>query len=159
MRTPKRKPETEPIHLTEEGIWRLQAKLRKTERELPELIKETQRTAAYGDRSDNAEYKDAKSKLRRANWQILSIKDRLKRVEVIKSEGTGYVQLGSTVTVESDGQRQTFLVLGTYETNPSRGKISDKSPLGQALMGRMKGTSVEVKLPSGIKEYKIVGIK
>lgn len=138
---------------------RLQMRLQKLERELPDMINEVQRTAAYGDRSENAEYKDAKFKSRRAQRQIWSIRDRLKRVEIIKAEGTGYVQLGSTVVVESDGKRQTFQILGSYETNPLRGKISDKSPLGSVLMGRMKGAVVEVKLPKGIKEYKLIEIR
>lgn len=146
------------IPLTKEGVRRLEMRLKRIEKELPELIEETQRTAAYGDRSDNAEYKDAKLKLRRANWQILKIKDQLKRVEIIEPQGNGYVQLGSTVTVESNGKQQTFQILGPYETNPSHGMISDKSPLGKALMGKMKGRLVEVELPNGIKEYKIIKI-
>src|SRR3989338_994457 len=103
-----------PIYLTPEGLKRLQDKLAHFKKDLPDYISETQRTAAYGDRSDNAEYKEAKSVLRLTHRQILSIEDRLKRAVMITSgrNAKGTVELGSTVLLElKGGVKSTFRIL------------------------------------------------
>ena len=174
-----------PIHLTAEGLRRLKERLAEIKRALPELIAETSRAAAYGDRSDSAEYSSAKSALRRANNQVLSIEDQLKRVVVI-SEGpnvTGKVELGSTVILEmgenpphltspypplqsyggtskgEEKERKTFQIVGPRETNPEKGRISNQSPLGVALLGRSVGEAVRVPVRDGVREYKILEIR
>lgn len=149
-----------PLHITQEGLARLKQKLARLKRELPNHIVETQRTAAYGDRSDNAEYKDAKSLLRRTNRQILTIEDQIKRARIITSgsNATGTVQLGSTVVLEKEGVRTTFLILGSHETNPGRGRISYQSPLGAALLNRKKGDAVTIETGSGTQRYLILEI-
>ncbi len=148
-----------PIHLTEEAFERMKEKLVKLKSDLPELISEAQRTAAFGDRSDSAEYREAKSILRRTHRQILSIKDQIKRVVIIKpgANASGTVQLGSTVILEAeDGTRRTFLILGKRETNPGEGRISNESPLGASLMNRLKGDIVG---GDGFKKYRILDVK
>src|SRR4051812_32902383 len=89
------------IYLTPEGLEKLQRKLARLKESLPGLIAETQRTAAYGDRSDSAEYTDAKRAMRRAQGLVLRIEDELKRVQVIETgpSADGTIRLGSTVTV------------------------------------------------------------
>lgn len=156
-----RKQDDGPIHLTEEGFKHLQEKLERLKRTLPDFINETQRTAAYGDRSDNAEYKEAKSILRRTHWQILSIQDQIKRAVIIVSglNAFGTVQLGSTVVLDIDGLQKTFQILGSHETNPAKGRISHQSPLGAALMNHAKGDTVTVQTASGAKKYRILEIR
>src|SRR3989338_5383221 len=92
----------EPIPLTIEGLRRLREKLARLKRIFPDLALEAQRTAAYGDRSDNAEYKEAKSALRRTQRQIWTIEDQLTRVVEISlgKSASGKIQLGSTVILE-----------------------------------------------------------
>lgn len=150
-----------PVYLTPEGIKNLQGRLVRLKKALPDYISETQRTAAYGDRSDNAEYKEAKSVLRRTHRQILSIEDRLKRSVVIASgqNAKGTVQLGSTVLLELKGGIQsTFRILGPQETDPNKGVISHLSPLGSALINHKEGDIVSLQTLSGIKEYRIIKI-
>ena len=151
----------EPVYLTVDGLRHLEERLARLKRELPAAALEAERTAAFGDRSDNAEYKEAKGILRRTQNQIWNLEDQLKRAVVIKPEKNkeGPVQLGSTVTLESnDGSRQKFEILGTLETNPGRSRISHRSPLGAALIGRKKGETVTVQTPRGSREYKIIEI-
>ncbi len=150
-----------PVYLTEDGLTRLKARLARLKAALPGFIEETARTAAYGDRSDNAEYKDAKSNLRRTNWQIAEIEDQLKRISIIKSgpNTSGKVELGSTVVLEIDGAHQTYQILGSRETDPGQARISHESPLGAALVGRVKGDSVTVPAPSGPKIYRILEVR
>ncbi len=167
MQPPKRradlfkKPDDGPIHLTEEGFAQLKEKLARLKRALPDRIAEAQRTAAYGDRSDNAEYKLAKSALRRTNWQILEIEDQIKRVVLIAPgpDASGKVRIGSTVVLETDGAEKTFQILGSDESDPAKERISYLSPLGSALMGRAKGEEVMVEIKSGARTYHILEIK
>jgi|SRR3989344_5699062 len=165
MQIPRRKSDAlkiwdnGPIHLTEEAFKRMQDKLVRLKYDLPELIAEAQRTAAFGDRSDSAEYKEAKSILRRTHRQILSIKDQIKRVVIIKpgTNSAGTVQLGSTVLLEAeDGTQRTFLILGKRETNPTEGRISNESPLGASLMNRVRGDIVG---GNGFRKYRILEVR
>lgn len=149
-----------PLYITEDGLERLREKLDHIKKIRPDLIAEAQRTAAFGDRSDNAAYKEAKGRLRRANWQVLEIEDQIKRAVVIAKPQSGgaTVELGATVLLEKDGVRMTFRILGSHETDPSQGIISHNSPLGAALMGHAKGDSVTLNTPAGPQEYKIITI-
>lgn len=152
----------EPLYLTPEGVKRLEERLERLKRALPNLIEEATRAADYGDRSENAEYKDAKSNLRHAHRQILTIEDQLKRAKVIPPGGnrTGKVGLGSTVIVETKtGIRKEFRILGSFETNPEHGNISNESPLGSGLMHHAAGDTVTITTPSGPQEYRIVEVR
>src|SRR3989338_8297977 len=150
-----------PIHLTKDGFEKMKEQLARLKKSMPELISEAQRTAAYGDRSDNAEYKEEKSSLRRAQGRIFNIEDQLKRVVVIEPDRniSGTVQLGSTVVVEINGVQKTFQILGPHETDPANGRISYKSQLGAALINHTKGGMITVKTESGAKIYRIVEIR
>jgi transcription elongation factor GreA len=154
-------PNTDPVYLTPEGVKRLEARLARLKASLPAAIAETARTSAYGDRSDNAEYKEAKSILRRTHGQIFHIEDQLKRIVVIASgaDGAGKIQLGSTVTLTVNGVTKTFRILGSSETDPTRGRISHTSPLGAALIGHSAGDVVSVQTPGGVQEHHIVEVK
>ena len=149
-----------PLYLTPDGLKRLRERLLRLKESLPTLIEEATKAAAYGDRSENFEYKDAKANLRHAHRQILSIEEQLKRVQLIKPGGNagGTIGLGSTVVIESNGVRSTFQILGPHETNPGKGRISFESPLGAGLMRHAQGETVTIKTPNGPKEYKIIEI-
>ncbi|MGC9968905.1 MAG: transcription elongation factor GreA [Minisyncoccia bacterium] len=167
MQIPRRRSEKfqkqsdEPVYLTEEGFLRLKEKLARLKRALPDRIAEAQRTAAYGDRSDNAEYKLAKSTLRRTNWQILEIEDQIKRVALIATgpSASDKVQIGSTVVLKADGAEKTFQIVGSDESDPARERISYQSPLGAALIGRAKGDDVTIKTVDGPRTYRIIEIR
>src|SRR3989338_4727636 len=124
-----------PIYLTPEAIQRLKDRRAYLNALLPGLASEAQRTASFGDRSENAEYKDAKGKLRGAQREILRITDQLKRAVVIKPSANGKIQIGSTVVVQvcvpagaPPAPPQTFQIVGPDETSPDKGRISFKSP-------------------------------
>lgn len=151
----------EPFHVTEDGLRRLKEKLARLKKLLPELAEEAKRTAAYGDRSENDEYKTAKSVLRRTKGQILNIEDQIKRAAIIKFDSgvSGVIRIGSTVVLEVGGKKNTFQILGPHETDPARGRISYASPLGAALIGRMKGDTVNIKTENGSKTYRILEVR
>lgn len=169
MRVPKRKseefrkygkPESGPVYLTQDGIDKLKWQLERCERELPELIAEVQRTGAFGDFSENAEYQAAKYLMRKMHGRVASLKDRLNRAVLITMsvESSGTAQIGSTVMVESHGKQMKFQILGSLETDPARGRISYTSPLGSALLNHRVGDTVAITSPRGHARYRIVGI-
>ncbi len=160
-RSPSRQDDDGPIPLTEEGLIHLKEKLARLKHGLPVLIAETQRTAAFGDRSDNAEYKEAKGTLRRTQWQIWTIEDQLKRVEIITSGKNiaGTIRLGSTVILDTSAGEKTFQIVGPRETDPARGRISHLSPLGAALLNHKKDNIVTIQTGTGPQKYRILEIK
>ena len=155
-----RVPDTEPVYLTAEGLENLKRHLEKLKAALPKLIDETQKAAAFGDRSDNAEYKESKYALNRTHSQIRSAEDKLKRATLIKNDPkSGVVQIGSTVVLKTgEGKERTFEIVGSVETNPGAGRISHKSPLGAGLLGLKTGDRVTINMDSGKKEYTILRI-
>jgi transcription elongation GreA/GreB family factor len=158
--------ELDQIYLTQEGIDRLRKQLARLQAALPALALEAQRTAAYGDRSDNAEYKQAKGALRYTHRQIFTIQDQLKRAVVIDNRlnAAGIVGLGSTVILESEEKgsqkriHNKYKILGPQETNPTEGCISYVSPLGAALMSHKEGDTIIVNTPSGSQTYQILKV-
>jgi transcription elongation GreA/GreB family factor len=155
-----------PVYLTPAGIESLQGELARLKKRLPDAAGEAARTAAYGDRSDNAEYKQAKGALRRMHYRIFEIETQLKHAVAIGTtpNTAGTIQLGSTVILEVNGSgapalKKTFQILGPQETDPARGRISHLSPLGAALIGHANGDIVEVKTGNGLQTYRIVEIR
>jgi len=166
MRTPKRKPgkyalEKKDFHITENKYNRLKAELERLEKiDRPPAIKEVKRLALMGDFSENAAYQIAKGKLRSINRRILKVKDFLNHAEIIRpGANKDVVGLGSKVTLESEGKEKKYQILGSAETNPERGIISQNSPLGKALLGKGAGQKVEIKLPKKTTTYKIIKIE
>lgn len=150
-----------PVYLTVEGLRGLKEKLTHLKEALPRLANDAKTAADYGDRSENAEYQAAKSRLRGTHRQILSLEDQIRRASLIKSgpSSSGAIQLGSAVVLESDGARKTFEIVGPSETEPTKGRISHQSPLGAALIGHKKGDRIEIQTGAGSKTYTILEIK
>jgi transcription elongation factor GreA len=126
----------------------------------PRAAEDVKHLASMGDFSENAGYQLAKAKLRGINQRILDIEDLLKRAEIIRPSGDRErVQLGHRVTVEMNGRRRTYQILGSAETNPDGGIISRNSPLGAALLGRRAGETLEIMLAGKAAGIKIIKIE
>lgn len=166
MQVPQRKSEqfvkrdSGQVMITAAGLARLEQELKELEPQIPGMISEVERTKEFGDFSENAAYQDAKSGLRRAYGRIASLKDRIKRAVVIQNEPglAGKVQIGSKVVLECKGKQVTYEILGAHEADPSHGRISDRSPLGQALVGKSVNEKVTIQTKNGSIEYKILEI-
>ncbi len=164
MRIPKRRSELlrkhddGPVYLTADGIEKLKRQIARIESELPAAREELSRTREMGDLSENAAYQIAKHNLRRMDGRLFHLKERLKNAVEIVPDGSGVVQLGSTVRVTSRGEQKQFAVVGPLEADPLRGRISHVSPLGAALVGRQTGDVVTFTTPQGTVEYTIVSV-
>lgn len=148
----------EPLYLTAEKIAQMKRRLTRIEDvELPQAIEDVRRTGEFGDFSENAEYQEAKGRMRRLHAQVTRITEELKVAIVIESpEGSDVVQLGSVVGLTADdGVEQRYQIVGPQEANPVQKKLSFKSPLGAVVMGRSLGEHIEFTTPSGVRSYQI----
>ena len=124
--------------------------------ELPRLIREA---AAQGDLSDNAEYQAAKQRQEFVKARIVHLKERLSALSMINITNLprDRVGFGSVVTLEDQesGEEKKFRIVHPEEVDPSQGKISLRSPVGQALAGREEGDEVTIRAPGGSREYTV----
>ena len=147
-------------HLTEAKYNELKNKLERIKFNRPRLAEEVKKYASDGDFSENAAYQIAKGRLRGVNQRILELEDHLKRAAIIKPNKNSHtVQLGSNVTVSADGREKTYLILGSSETDPTKGIISRNSPIGAALIGKKLDDQIKIKLADREIEYKIIKIE
>lgn len=155
----------EKIPITREGLERLRQELTHLVNvERPKNIRAIEEALGHGDLSENAEYHAAKEKQSFIEGKIIELKTTIGSSEVIEVDNDGpsdRVVFGSTVllyNIQTD-EEVSYQLLGPYESDPEKGKISVKSPLGQALIGREEGDSVQVRTPKGINEFEIIEIK
>jgi transcription elongation factor GreA len=112
-----------------------------------------------GDLSENAEYQTAREEQDRLEARISEVDHVLQNSQIIKKpKKDGHVRLGSSVSLKDGGKPLAYQVVGTMEADPLHGKISDESPIGQALLGKQVGEKVEIKTPAGTHTYKVVEI-
>lgn len=141
------------VILTPEGLENLKKEIEHLSttkrREVAERIKEARE---FGDISENSEYDDAKNEQAMLESRIMTLEDKLRSATVIdaKELSADVVRVGSQVEVTDDkGKKLSYTIVGSTEANPSENKLSNESPVGKALVGRKKGDSVKVVLPSG----------
>jgi len=145
--------------LTKEGHEKLQKEyehLTKVRRR--EVTKRIAKARDYGDISENSEYDTAKEEQSFVEGRILELEDILRNAKIIdQNKKADDVQIGSKVKVDVDGEEDEFVIVSSVEADPMQGKISDESPVGQALIGSRVGDVVTVS--STIKStYKILEV-
>ena len=144
------------VNLTKQGKLDLEAELKELIARRPAIAERLQTARAFGDLSENQEYPDARSEQKTVENRIAEIEDILKNAKLIRNASHDKVSMGATVTVTLSGKKFTYTIVGPVEANPLEGKISDKSPIGQALLGKKVGDTYE--LPNGNKG-KIVSVE
>ena len=140
--------------LTQDGFEKLKTEiehLRTTKRrEIAERIKEARE---FGDISENAEYDHAKNEQAMLEARIAQLEDKLRSATVIdeKSVEKDIVSIGSRVRVkdQKSGQSVAYQIVGSAEADPAESRLSNESPVGQALLGRKRGDVVTVQVPRG----------
>lgn len=146
---------------TQEGIEKLQAELNERRGELRHSIAAAIKEAKeQGDLSENAEYSDAKARQNENESRILELEALLKDAVVSKKhKASEIVSIGSTLQVRMSGKEMTFVMVGSNEADPSKGKISIESPLGKEFIGKKPGEKVELQAPVGKLKYEIVSVR
>ncbi|MBO5488834.1 MAG: transcription elongation factor GreA [Eubacterium sp.] len=152
--------ETKKNIMTYEGLKALEDELQDLKvnrrREVAQKIKEARE---QGDLSENAEYDAAKEEQRDIELRIEEIDSILKNAEVVdEDQDTGVINVGCTVRIKDleFNEEMEYRIVGSAEADSLRGKISNESPVGRALVGSQAGETVEVETPAGMIKYEIL---
>jgi transcription elongation factor GreA len=147
------------FRLTKEGVDELQAELDNLAGKRTSIADAIKSARELGDLTENAEYQSALAEKDRNEARISELENILQNVEIIKKpRGAGQVQLGSHVKLKADGKTKEFQIVGTVEADPLNGKISDESPIGQVLLGKVEGDKIDLVTASETTTYKIAGV-
>jgi transcription elongation factor GreA len=152
------------VLLTPEGYEKLKEEIEhlshEKRREVAERIKQARE---FGDISENSEYDDAKNEQAMLEHRIAMLEERLKAARVVEAKELeeGIVGVGSKVKIKDVDASETmeYVMVGSAEADPENQKLSNESPVGQAIMGRKKGETVDVATPRGKMKFKIVAVK
>ncbi|MBR3228853.1 transcription elongation factor GreA [Candidatus Saccharibacteria bacterium] len=131
------------VNLTAEGKKDLENELAELIKNRPVIAEKIATARAFGDLSENEEYSAARNEQKIAEGRILEIQDILKNAKIIRSGKKDKVVLGATVIFEMDKRKVEYTIVGPTEANPLEGKISNESPIGQALFGHRVGDAFE----------------
>jgi len=124
-----------------------------------EVAEQLEYAKSLGDLSENAEYHEARDSQAFVEDRIAKLEGILKSVVIITEHSTSTVNVGSEITVEKNGKKIQYIIVGTEEADALSGKISIRSPFGQAVIGKKKGDSFSFEAPSGSVTYKVTEIK
>lgn len=148
--------------VTKEGHEKMQKELdelRSTKRaEVAQRLKEA---IAMGDLSENSEYDEAKNAQAFLEGRILQLEQQIRTAQVIEKGMRNRVDVGSTVLIEDmeDKLQEKVTIVGSTESNPFEGLISNESPVGRALVGAKEGDVVEADAPNGVLKYRVIKIE
>jgi transcription elongation factor GreA len=151
------------IWLTPEEIKKREERLEhlKTTRRL-EIAEQLKIARAFGDLSENAEYDAAKNEQAKNEYDIVQLENELKNAKIIDESAIDYTTVGVGATVKltnmADKNKMSFQIVGSAETDPLKGRISNESPIGKAVLGHKSGDVVEVITPGGTLKLKINAI-
>ncbi|MEO8246051.1 MAG: transcription elongation factor GreA [Chloroflexota bacterium] len=150
---------TKPVYLTAEGLAKLETELQHLiTNERPRVAARIHDAKQDGDISENAEYEDAKQEQSFLEGRIATLEGQLKNAQVIAGNNGDKVGIGSKVVIKGDEGEETFTIVGSAEAAPREGRISNESPVGQALMNKKKGDKVTVQSPGGASDYTVLAI-
>ena len=162
MRGEQNVNKTDEIYVTEQGLEEMKRELEYLQQEKrPEVINALKEARALGDLSENAEYDAARSEQAEVEAKIANLNQMIENAVVIQNADTDEVSIGNTVKVQyvEDGETDTYTIVGSTEADPFENKISNESPIAQAILGLKVGKIAKVTSPNGEYEVKILEIK
>lgn len=146
------------FQITEDGKKELEAELEQLKGRRGDIADKIAEARDYGDLSENAEYDAAREEQGLVESRIAEIEDILMNAELIKTGSKTKVGLGSKVELKTGSKTVDYTVVGPVEADPLEGKISNESPIGEALFGKKVGDSATITTPKGEVTYEIVKI-
>ncbi|TQQ84503.1 transcription elongation factor GreA [Peptacetobacter hominis] len=155
--------ENKEILLTQEGFDKLEAELEELKIVGRKDVAEKLKVAiSYGDLSENAEYDEAKKEQAELEEKIMKIENMIRKATIIDETAIDLTKItaGSIVKLyDYDFDEEVeYTIVGSTETDPFSGKISNESPIGKALLGKSEGDIVEVNVPDGTAKFKVISI-
>lgn len=152
---------TKEIYLTSEGFLKLEEELDELKKvKRPEIINAIKEARALGDLSENAEYSSARDNQAKIEARIKEIEYTLEHATIIENSNDGKVRVGSVVTIKYDGddEEEEYTIVGTNEADPFENKISNESPIAQAILGKKENDKVTVDSPNGSFDIEIIKV-
>ena len=149
------------IYLTASGLKEIQDELDELKNvKRPEVITALKEARALGDLSENAEYDAARTEQALVENRTQELEAMIENVVLIENVDTDKVSIGTTVTIEyvGDNDTEAYSIVGSKEADPFNNKISNESPIAQAIMGKKTGDVVSVDSPNGKYDVKILKI-
>ena len=153
--------EKKEFKLTAAGYAEIEAELAKLrEEDRPRIIQAIKEARAQGDLSENADYDAAREEQAKTESKIKELEYMLEHATIIKGAKKGTVGLGSKVTIKyvDDGEVDEYQIVGSQEADPFSSKISNESPIAQALLDKKVGDIVDVNSPNGVYQIEITAI-
>ena len=150
------------IYLSKEKFEKLQKELEYlTTVRRREVAEKLEYAKSLGDLSENTEYQEAREDQAGTEERIAKIESLVRSAEIVSREAGEGISIGSRVTLRREGAEgeETYEIVGEEESDIPQKRISHKSPLGLAIVGKRKGDEVSVKAPTGEKRYKIVDVE
>jgi len=150
-----------PTPLTKEGLTRFQERLdyliNSRRAEVAQLIQEARELVGS---QNTAEYEDARNEQALVEGEILSLEKLIQNAEIIEEHHDSQrVDLGTTVTIlDEKGKKASYTLVGSAEADPKKGRISNESPVGKALLGKRPGDQVKIEAPAGIIHWTVTGL-
>lgn len=154
-------PKTQKVLVTKAGLKKLEEELKQLQtvarKEVAERLAEA---ISYGDLSENSEYDEAKNQQAFVEGRIMELEEQIKNAEIITESDSakGTVQIGSKVTLKFGDEKTEYTIVGSTESDPLVHKISNESPVGEAILGKKAKDKVMVKAPAGEIEYEVVKV-
>ena len=145
--------------ITESGQRELERELEELKSRRGEIADKIAAARDFGDLSENAEYYAAREAQGLLETRITEIETILQNASIIQAGNSSTVVLGSTVELEANGKTVVYTVVGPVEADPLEGKVSNESPIGQALMGKAVGDTVTISTPKGELAYAVVALR
>lgn len=147
-------------YITPNGLEKLKEEMDHLKKvKMPEIIERIARAKELGDLSENAEYHDAKDEQGFIAGRIIEIENLInKSIVITENNNHDSVNIGSTIRVKCGEAKFQYTIVGSNESDPTKGFISNESPLGRAFLGHKKGEKVKVMVPKGEMECEILEI-
>ena len=127
----------------------------------PEVVERIKIARSYGDLSENSEYEAAKDEQAFVEGQISSLETKIRYAEIVDSDAVAQDAIGKTVTIQEVGEtdEEVYMIVGAAGADAFAGKVSNESPIGQALIGKKTGDTATVETPVGSYDVKILKVE
>ena len=145
---------------TQAGYDALQKELAEINEKIEENKKDISTARSYGDLSENSEYDEAKQEQGKLHTRKAELQELIANAKIVDESQIDEkkISVGSIVVVKSDRGEKTYHIVGSYEADPLKGKISDASPIGLALIGASEGDTVVASTAKGALEFKVLSV-
>ncbi len=147
--------------LTREGYEEIKKKLEEAIKvKRPAVVTRIRNARHLGDLKENFDYHDAKRSQALLHAKIMELQAILNSATVVEPSNDGEIDIGSRVLLKdlADDVEETYLIVGPAEADPTEGKISNESTMGNVLLGRKSGDRVTVNSPGGVFEYEVISV-